>query len=65
MPQADANAERGSDWPVSAGVSSSDRSGAPRAGGILQVSTTVLAGHAGSILSLTSSYIDMICMLSM
>ena len=32
VPQADTNAERGSDWPISAGVSSNDRSGAPRAG---------------------------------
>ena len=65
VPHADANAERGSDWPVSAGVSSNDRSGAPRAGWTLQVSTTELAGHARPILSLTSSSINMLYILSM
>ena len=65
MPQADANAERGSGWPVSAGFSSNDRFGAPRADGTLQVSTSELVGRASSILSLTCSYINMLCILSM
>ena len=32
MPQADANAEQGSDWPVSARISLNDHSGASHAG---------------------------------